>query len=101
MSKSLTPQQQITEHNKAIGQIDTMLKSKQNTIKVAQSAIKKYRTQIKTITLQKELTLRSNNMCFDCHKNLSSDEVKFCIDKSLNPLCQACQQKSRSQQVEN
>ena len=92
-----TAQEQIQSHNQAIEQNKKWLSAKEKEVKTAQSVIKKYKAQIKTITLEKELLLRANNLCFSCHKQLSSDEVKFCIDKGFKPLCQTCQRKPQSE----
>jgi len=97
MDKKQTPQEQLQAHNQAIEQNKVWLTAKEKEVKTAQSAIKKYKAQIKTITLEKELVLRANNLCFTCHKNLSSDEVKFCIDKGFKPLCQTCQRKPQNE----
>ena len=96
MDRTQTVQEQIQSHNQALEQNQKWITIKEKEVKIAQSVIKKYKAQIKTITLEKELALRINNLCFLCHKKLSSDEVKFCIDKNLEPLCQTCQRKSRS-----
>ena len=97
----LTPKQKLQEHSEAVKQIEETIKTKQTQVKQAQGAITKLKVQLETKKLEKELLLRSNNLCFYCNKSLSSDEVKFCIDKSLDPLCQPCQQKPRSQKDES
>ena len=97
MDNKQTPQEQIQAHNQAIEQNNAWLSVKEKEVKTAQFAIKKYKAQIKTIELEKELVLRVNNLCFTCHKNLSSDEVKFCIDKGFKPLCQTCQRKPQNE----
>ena len=97
MDNKQTPQEQLQTHDQALEQNKIWLATKEKEIKTAQVAVKKYKAQIKTITLEKELVLRVNNLCFSCHKQLSSDEVKFCIDKGFKPLCQTCQRKPQSE----
>jgi len=93
MDRTQTAQEQIQSHNQAIEQNQKWLTVKEKEVKTAQSVIKKYKAQIKIITAEKELLLHSNHLCFSCYRNLTSDEVKFCIDKGFNPLCQTCQRK--------
>ena len=95
MPNTQTPQEQVNALDLAIEQNQNWLIAKEKEVKSAQSVVKKYKGQIKTITIEKELVLRTHNLCFTCHKQLSSDEVKFCIDKQLNPLCQGCQRKKQ------
>jgi len=92
----LTPQQLLSEHTEAVEQIEKTIEAKQKQLKQVQGTIEKLKVQLETKKLEKELLLRSHNLCFDCNKSLSSDEVKFCIDRKLNPLCQACQRKQDS-----
>ena len=96
MDRPLTPQQELIKYNEEVKQIEATMATKQKAVKLAQSAIEKLKAQLETKELQREILLRSNNLCFTCHKSMSSDEVKFCIDKSLAPLCQTCQRKQVS-----
>lgn len=93
-SKQVTVQEYLQSLNTALDQNKKWLTAKEKEVKTAQSSVKKYKGQIKTITAEKELTLRTHHLCFTCHKQLSSDEVKFCIDKQLQPLCQSCQRQA-------
>lgn len=93
MPTELTPQEQVQQHHQAQVQIHKSRQAEAEKIKRARASLKKYDQQLATIEVQKELLLRTHNLCFNCHKNLSSDEVKFCIDQKLQPLCQPCQRK--------